>query len=314
MEDLRIYDFDFNLLYILPAYSSDSGYVTIDARQDMNDAGSFEAVIYDSELMNIIKAHKDNLLVVWGKFQGFITSYQKQGKQIRLMGMHLNGLLHRSVIPSTDTELSGDVETLAISIISKNIQWLTIGSRTSLSNAVKYATSKYITADIFLQDLFKLDGAGYQIRADVSEKKFIFEVIARHENPLILSEQNLNAYNINTTYINKDIAFGGWYKDEATEKWMYLTTGNEKSDVYMIDTVLDATTATEAKNELKNRKAEYQIEADTKNIVYGEDYNIGDIIRVQDDDSTTRQLVSGVSFKQNRGYIEQPILTDYEEV
>ena len=312
-EDMRFYDFDFNLLYILPAYTVDSGYISINAQQDLNNSGSFEALCCDAELKSIVQENKDCIMVVWNGFQGFITSYQKEGKQLRLLGMHLNGLLHRVVIPKPVTDLSGDVETLARAAVTANIPWLTLGDSKGFENSVTYSVSNYLEADKYIQDLLALDGAGYQIRADLPGKRFIFECIKPLKNPLVLSADNLNAYNFQTTYTNKDLSFGGWYEDESTKELAYVSLDSSKEGIYKIDTVLSAKTASEAMNELKKCKAEYTLEMKTKDTSCGVDYNIGDIVRVQEDGVTKTQLVSGVMKWQERGYGEQPILTDYEE-
>ena len=74
--DIRFYDFNFNLLYILPSFAVDTGYIAVNAQQDLNSSGSLEILFADNELKEIIERHKDNILVVWKDFQGFLTSYR----------------------------------------------------------------------------------------------------------------------------------------------------------------------------------------------------------------------------------------------
>ena len=122
-------------------------------------------------------------------FQGFLTSYKFTEKENRLFGMHLNGLLHRVVIPPL-SEMTNTAENIARTAIN-GIDWLTLGNLSGQTNTVTYETTKYLTADTFIQDLLVLDNAGYRIKADVPNKRFIFEVIPHIENRLVISENNL---------------------------------------------------------------------------------------------------------------------------
>lgn len=319
-DDIRFYDFNFNLLRILPSFAVESGYISINTQQDFNNSGSLEIVFNDDELKRIIEENKDQILVVWKNFQGFVTCY-RWDSEYRVTGMHLNGLLHRAVIPKTITELTGDVETLAFSAISKNIPWLTLGDTKGFSNSVGYSTEKYMSADDYIQELLQLDNAGYVITADIENKQFVFQCIKPKENLLMLSEGNLNAYDFEITYSNKEMAFGGWYQKEQPEKsdgtkpdpiWTYISLDTTKSGVFKIDCVLSSTTETDALNELKSKKSTYDILLQTHGIRYNVDYCIGDILRVQKGGLTANKLVSGISMWSDRGYGEEPVLTEWE--
>lgn len=317
-DDIRFYDFEFNLLYILPPTAADIGYTSVNAAIEYDGDGAFELVFVSEELKGIIERYRDTILVVWRGFQGFLTSYRWDSKNT-VTGMHLNGLLHRAVIPKT-AEVTGTAGSLAQQALS-GIDWLDLGKQASGAQ-VTYSTETYMTADTYIQELLALDGMGYRVRADTENKKFIFECIARRENPLMLSEENLNAYEFEETYINKELAFGGWYEKEQEDGddgerpdpvWTHITVGAAKSGIYQIDTVLSAKNETEAKNELAAKKAEYELLAKTRNITYGVDYSLGDIVRVQYNGSTVRRLVSGINMWREAEYGEEPILTDEEE-
>ena len=306
MNDIYFYDLDFNLLYILPNFGVDRGYISVNTKEEFNGSGSVEIVFIDDELKAIVRQYRDDLMVVWKDFRGFITSYQFN-KQCRLTGMSLNGLLHRSVIPQTVTELTGDVETLARSALA-NVPWLTLGEITGFTNIVKYSTDTYLTADTYIQELLVKDGAGYDIAADFENKNFIFTVLKAAENPLVISEGNLNAYNPVETYINKELAYGGWYKD-SEEEWHYLNP-DEKTGIYKIDTVLSSETEEEALEELKDFKAKSELTVETKTLKHGEDYKLGDIVRVQHDGLTVQKKITAFEMWADKGSGEQPILEE----
>lgn len=310
MADIRFYDLDFNLLRILPPFADTRGYKAIITQQNFNDCGSLEIVFRDDELKQLVEEYRDNMLIVWNGFEGFMTSDKFTDTEYRITGMHLNGLLHRAVIKAT-TEKNDTVGNIARTA-AEQISWLTVDTSTDITTKVTYGTDKPKKADEFLQNLFTAGKCGYEIKADIKNKKYVLKLINTAQNDLMLSKANLNVYNVETMYIGKEKAFGGWYKN-GDDVWSYITTDSTKSGIHILDTVLSAETEAEAQNELKRCKAEYEITADTCNIEYGKDYNIGDIIRVQENGITKRQLVSGIERYRENGYAEQPILTDYEE-
>ncbi|MBQ7794727.1 MAG: hypothetical protein IJ366_09470 [Clostridia bacterium] len=310
MADIRFYDLDFNLLYILPQYAEDFGYQSINTQQDFNDNGSVEIVFRDEELKGIAEQYRDNILVTWNGFQGFLTSYKWTDSECRLFGMHLNGLLHRIVIGIT-SETTDTAENIARAVF-ENIDWLTLGEMAGDTKEVTYSTDKPKTADTFIQELFKAGDCGYCVTANLLEKKYVLDIINTRTNPLMLSVSNLNAYGVEVTYNGKAIAHGGWYKKD--DAWLYVSKDTTRTGIHNVDTVLSAGTNAEALNELKACKEEYEVIANVRNIEYGADYAIGDIVRVQTDGITQRQLVSGVSRWQEKGYGEKPILTDFTEV
>lgn len=319
-DDIYFYDFDFNLLHILPQNAQTCGYSSINATINLNNSGALEIVFHDEDLKKIIENRVDNIIVTWRDFQGFLTSYKFTEKENRLFGMHLNGLLHRIVIPPL-AETTDTAENVARTAVS-SIEWLNLGDLNRKTNVVTYETTKYLTADTFIQNLLSLDKAGYKIRADIPNKKFIFEVISNTENRLIISENNLNAYEFEVAYNNKNLAFGGWYNEKQPDDadgnkvesiWKYVTIDNSKSGIYKIDTVLSAETKTEALNELAKLKSKYEISTKTRNIEHNIDYSLGDVVRVQKGSITTKRLVSGINMWKETSYGEEPILNEFEE-
>ncbi len=320
MMDIRFYDFDFNLLYILPPYTLRDcrGYKAVHAEPSFNGNGSFECTFNDPELKKIIEEKKDTILVMWNDFQGFLTSFKWSSKENLITGMHLNGLLHRAVIPSLE-EATVNPEQCARDSVSKNIPWLTLGDEQGIESEISYAQEKYMRADEFLEELFELAGLGYKIFADIPNKKFVFECLKSEETQLMLSEGNLNIYDVELTYINKNLAFGGWYfakqpDDEEGNSvdsvWTYITLDESKEGIYKIDTVLGSTTETEAMNELKALKSKYETTGNTKEIQFGKDYKLGDIVRMQIEGVTVRKRISGVQMWNEKSYGEMPIFTE----
>lgn len=316
-EDIIFYDMALNFLYILPPYSKENsnGYISMNVKKEYNGNGSLELLYFDNELEKIIENNEANIIISWNGFQGFVTGFQNTETEYKLYGMHLNGLLHRAVIPSLP-ETTASVEDMARNAIEKNIDWLTLAEKTGLGQSTTYETTAYTHADEYIQKLLDTANGGYEIVADVVEKIFIFKLLKPTPTSVMLSENNLNAYNFEMTYNNKTVACGGWYlqkQEDGEGEWIYLSLDNTKSGIDRVDTVLTATTRAEAQAELKEYKTEHSIKADTKDIFYGVDYTLGSIIRLQTKDVTRKKLVKAVSMWQENSYGEEPELTEYNE-
>lgn len=313
-DDIRFYDFDFNLLYIMPTFADKIGYTAINATIEFTDFGSVEITFCDDELKQIIMNNRDKILVTWRDFQGYITSYMFTETTNKLFGKHLNGLIQRAVTPVI-TALSTEMPAGYIlnTYVIANIPWLE--AETGIEGKgelITYSTDKYLTADKVVQEINESAKAGYLIKADIANKTFTYYYLGRTENSLMLSVGNLNIYEPEITYQNTDMAFGGWYEKEDgdTKTWTYITSGNTKAGIYKIDTVLTAVTEDEAKKELAKKISDYELAVKTRSLLHGEDYNIGDIVRVQIDGVTEKKLVSGVNMWNEQSYGEEPILTE----
>lgn len=320
-DDIRFYGFNFKLLYILPPYSSlgKNGYISQNTTEEFNGTGSLELIFVDDELKKIVENNKDALFIVWRDFQGFITSY-KWDTQCRITGMHLNGLLHRIVIPPVKYTAEESTTKSVCDIITDNItanaSWIFKGNVCS-SSKVEYVTEKPLPADEFITGVSKPNSIGFKVRADVSGKKFYLDLKKSSENDLILSEQNLNAYDFEQTYINKSKASSGWYNKKDTG-WTHITSTGAESNSYKshsinhIATVLSSTTKEDALQELKSLVSEMEIVLKTRNVQHGIDYNIGDFVKVQKDGIMEKRLVGGVNMWNEGTYGEQPILEETE--
>lgn len=312
--DIRFYDFDFNLLYILPQSADKSGYTAVNATIEFADSGNIEITFYDNELKSIVRNNRDKLLVVWRDFQGYITSYMFAETINKLFGKHLNGLLQRAVIP-TITALSSEKEAGYIlnNSVFPNMSWLT--AETGIAGKgekIIYSTDKYMRADKAVKEINAMAKSGYMIKADIRNKTFTYYFLDRTDNSLMLSVSNLNIYEPELTYKNTDVAFGGWYekKTDDISTWTYITNDSTKTGIYKIDTVLSATTEEEARKELSKHVSDYEIATKTKTLEHGTDYNIGDVVRVQIDGVTEKRLISGVNMWNEQSYGEEPILTE----
>lgn len=321
MNDVVFYDFDFNLLYILPPFALDTGYISANATAEFCGDGSFELVFCDNELKSVIEGKKDEIFVKWGKFEGFLTGFKWEENKSTLFGMSLSGLLHRVVFPPTKAAQTSNrtAEFIVRDMITQSCAWLNLGDEAGFTEKVEFQSDKYQTADVFVSDCLKLSNGGFKIYADYTNKKFMFICLKRRETELIISENLLNAYNFTTTYSNKNLAFGGWYEEEYTDgdgnsakRWKYISAA-EKTGIRKIDAVLSSSTKAEAEKELKKLSAQYDIEAETKDLTFGTTYEIGDIVRLQSGNVTVKKVISSVDIWQEEVYGEMPKFNDLED-
>ncbi|MBR6523448.1 MAG: hypothetical protein IKT39_02415 [Clostridia bacterium] len=314
MKDITFYDLNFNRLYILPQYTLNKGYISAYAQKDFNGVGSLEIVFIDDDLKKLIKQYRDNLVIEWNGFYGILCAYRDEPKGVRLTGESLNSILKRSVIPSTVATLTGNVEELAFDALKSVAPWLKQGESKEFKTDVSYSTDTYISADVYIGDLLKLDNAGYEIKPDFVNKQFVFEVLQSKETALLLSTNNKNAYDFSEVYINRPVAHGGWFPAKVGDEtiWAYITLNESLEGVFKKDTVLKSTTETEAWQELKAMVPESETELKTRGITYGADYVLGDIVRVQNNDVADRKRITSVIMSQENGYIENPIFSEVE--
>ena len=254
--DIRFYDLKFNLLYILPSNSGENGYISCNVTHEFNGNGKFEIVFVDKELEGVVKAYKDDLMIVWDGFQGFLTGYQFDDAQNTLFGQHLNGLLARRVIRVNNEVFNSDVESIARGFITKYYDFLTLGATTGFSNIVQFAPESYKTGNEVIPALLEKDSAGFLITADITNKKYVFTVLKSSNNDLILSENNLNAYEFSESYDNKTLVTAGWYKQktensegEITETWTCYNADESKGGIYKKEILLSADSFEKAKTE-----------------------------------------------------------------
>lgn len=327
--DIKFYDFEFNLLAILPrASGKGTGYTFLNYKVEFLGHGSFEITYISQKIDEIVEKHKDGLFIVLDDFQGYLTGFRFQGDKHKLYGKHLNGLVSRRLIPPQTITSETEFESYAKGIIGDYYDFLTVSKNSvGITNPITHETTDYVPGDEFLQALFEKVGAGYNITGDFVNKKLIFNILAKRQSPLMLSESNLNAYDFDITYDNKEVATCGKYSmvhpdtvDEDTGETIShentiedVDDNTDATGIYKIETWLSAETASEADAELKAKKPMFDIAASTRRIRWNYDYQIGDIVRIQKNGKTVQKVITEVTVSVEASRIETPTLTDYEE-
>lgn len=311
--DIRFYTLDFSDVRILPETSKSIGYTSMNAEIEFCGNGKFELVFYDDEIEQFVRDHPEGLIITWGKFQGYFTDYQFKEKERWIFGSHLNSLLHKFIVPAYS--IDGDLQEAVRDIITTYTPFVFV-SNTDGFGDVDFSSDKRGYLDTFLIDLATKAKIGYRLY--IENRIIYFELLKSQSNSLVLSKNNLNIYETQEDFSNKNVAYGGWYKKltlkaDGSEKrvWTYLSS-EDKTGIFKQDVILDAETESEAKRELAKHKLTYDTTCKTRNIEYGVDYKLGDIVRYQTKYATVQKQVSRISLWHEKStYHEEPNLIDW---
>lgn len=319
--DIVFYTLDFSDKFILPAASKEVGYISMNAKIEFCGSGSCELVFCSADLEEFAKAHPEGFFITWGNFQGYITDWQFKEREKRLFGSHLNSIIHKAVFPPQNiAESESDIKTVIYGLVNEYIPWLNVVETSETFGKFAFSKDVYLGADSFIMEYLEKAGLGYRVY--IENRALSFELLKPRNNPIMLSRNNLNVYELQEDFSNKNTAFGGWYKkteeDDGTrleeEEWLYITT-DSKTGIYRQDTVLSASSPQAAMDELSACKDEYTIACKTRNIEYITDYSVGDIIRLQQGNKTVPKQISAVElWLEGSTYHEEPQLTDFKEV
>ena len=307
--DIYFYDLNFNLLRILPS----TRYKSIIAQQDFCGTGSLDIIFFDSETGDILEDNIDNgILVIWRKFQGILTSFLRDDDEYRAVGEHLNGIVRRIVSKPYTYTTARKIQTALTNDFA--VSWLSLTDDAGDTGKYTLGSDKRVQGDEYVKSVLENIKGGYNVVADFKSQKYNMHYFKHAENDLVLSKNNLNVSSLSITCNNKNKIDGGWFCDSENENhWDHLPKYNFDATVTYRDTVLSATTLTEAKKEFAKLRQKYEITLTTKNLDYGTDYKIGDIVRLQDRGKTVKMVINSVKMWEENGYGEEPTVTKYEE-
>ena len=223
MEDVRIYDFEFNLLHI------EHDIASCNWTFHENAVGTFEMHYpLRSRLTQIALTHR-YLVAVQGGKQAIITGKQADTEGV-LYGRSCSWILTRfCVAEQFDTDSlynagtisAKDAQTVCRYIVNKATAGIT--NFAVLLNGADtfgdvYVENKGVTSVFDLvSDCLNKDGAGHEVRFDIKNKRWTFRPSKGAELPVILSDGNRNAYDTEYTEDIQDYFSGGWYEQEMQD-------------------------------------------------------------------------------------------------
>lgn len=291
--DVTFYTFEFELIGIIA--ESETNWTI-----NFNDVGNFEIHFDPEHRLTQRLMDEEYILAVQGDNQAMITGKQLLDECV-LYGRTLNYLLNKRVTPQfKSSELlesgkiaSKDIESIARYIVSeafKDVDNFELGAVAGFTEQVDFwRNTSNLTFEV-VRDCLDNGGAGHRLRADVRNKKWIFEVLKGQKLIKILSEGNRNAFDTKYTEDAQNYCSGGWYEAEQEAEegaaetpepvWTYIEK-EEKEGIYRWEGLLSGSVESEARSDLKNKTWQKKIETTTYDYILGEDYNLGDTVRVQ---------------------------------
>lgn len=213
MEDLRFYDFEFNLLCIVPDVFD------VCWELKFNGIGNFEAgIVVDDEITKKIMEH-EHMVVVQGRKQAIVTEKYFEGNKLNIFGRTVNFILSKRVVLPFNIK-NCDVENKGFKLIEKLIyeHFPEIEVRYSCEDEeIEFYRLVMYELEEVICDILERMKAGHRVIYDIKNKKWVLELLRQNENSLFLSEDNKNIYNATYRESILDYANCGVYKRDIRD-------------------------------------------------------------------------------------------------
>lgn len=212
MNDIRIYDFEFNLLHI------ESNIMSAYWVLNYNDIGTFEGTFpLTSDICNVIMKNK-YLILVQGELQAIITAYMAN-TILTVFGKTVNWILSRRTCPAFNTESlfrgeevsPGDVMVKMAQRTFADVSNFEFVNMTELVTVESYSKDTRTAFLEILKEYLDQFNLGHRVRFDIPNKKWVFEVYSGKTLPGIISEANRNLSEVSISDNAQDFFSSGWY-------------------------------------------------------------------------------------------------------
>jgi len=321
MYDIRLYDYEFNLIHI------EHNIISVNMTLKYNGIGNFEAHFPISSNITEKAINEPYLIAVMGDdLQAVITGKQASADELVLYGKSVNWILSRRVTQKFTTYnnpgMTKNYELLAREIVKNafsDIDNFVLSDVCGIEYEHDFwRNTANQTSDVVI-DLLDNIGCGHSVYYDRINKKWIFTIYEGKENNIVISESNMNAYNSRYIEDLQNYYSSGFYEKISSEsdesEWIEIVKDGDKEGIYRWEGVLYGTSLSEGKKSLNNKKWEKVIKMQTRNLKYGEDYKLGDIIRIQIElgnfKKTVSKRVSGVEiWYENNNFGEEPVFSN----
>jgi len=217
MEDIRIYDYEFNLLAI------ESHVISANWVLRFNGIGSFEA--HFSPMSDIVPLviDKPYLIAVQSNKQAVITAKQLAGDFV-LYGHTINWMLSRRVAPAFDMEklgldghLSTVVRYLAEQAFDDVANYAVEPMPTDwAADKVIWRRGAHIASEVVAECL-ALARSGHSMEYDIENRMWRFRAFTPRHTGLVVSEADKNAYDTRLSEDAQNLATSGYYDREMDE-------------------------------------------------------------------------------------------------
>ena len=345
MRDIRVYDFNFNLLTIMSDIISSSWTIKY------NEIGTYEGHFRLSDKISDILLKTPYIILTEGENQAICTGKIAEN-ELLICGRTLNWLLKKRVLPPFKTrEIFGeefkDPKTILDYVLekafisppkidesgqfientkdeAKAVQNFTLSPYTHPEKLDRHFwRNSANSTDEIVHDLCEIMGTGHRLFFNTKNKTWDFEILIGDTKSLVLSEKHLNFFDISYTEDIENYASAGWYSesidsDSGDSVWKYINSNTDTSGILYWESVLSGIGESEALTSLSKKSKNINIQGRVRNLSFREDYNLGDTLKILvtfgNFQKTFIYKVIGVNIWQNetsRG--EEPILKFIKE-
>lgn len=244
MEDIRIYDFEFNLLHIEHDFTSSNWSLKY------NGIGTFEAHFpVKSGIVPVVMGNS-YLVAVQGEKQAVVTGIQA-GDDFAVYGRTVNWMLSKRTVAKFKTEdlaqtsLAGIVDYVLNEAFIQNENYpvnnMVLNCDVTYNIGSFWRNTRNAAYDVIHDLCVRGDHAGHELLFDIPNKKWKLHIYSGEELPLIVSEANRNAYDVTVSRDCLDFATDGWYERDMKDRgeWNAATntpyisfTAADQSSIY----------------------------------------------------------------------------------
>ena len=223
MEDVRIYDFEFNLMHI--EHNISACYWTLYE----NEIGTFEMHFSLESPLTKIAAENRYLVAVQGNKQAIITGRRFDSEAV-LYGRTCNWILTRFCIyEKFNTDTLFDEGVILDKDAQKVCEYLILKAMGNIENFIFKTNNEASFGEVFLQNkdvvsVFSLvqacmeqDGGGHQVSFEPEARQWIFQLTKGKTLTTVLSEENKNVYD--SVYLEdiQNAYEGGYFEMSITD-------------------------------------------------------------------------------------------------
>lgn len=229
MQEVKIYDFNFNLI------ASDFKCVSFDWDVRFNSVGNFEGTFtYDSPIYEACRQNEFTICVQ-GENQGIVTAVNVKDHKIVISGKSMNYILEKRICLPFTTKDSGGMKS-AFSVVCDIVKKHCGDFMTVLTPPEGVADSHYTriepkSVEEVVSDILSGAKGGHFVEFDIKNKRWVFGIRESVEKELVLSEPDktlsdcdyvryLSGYASSGVYKQRPVFMGDWQADANTP---YLT-------------------------------------------------------------------------------------------
>jgi hypothetical protein len=316
MDDLRFYDFEFNLLDIR------ADFISVNHQVYYNKIGQFEAHFpIAKDLLELLS--KNNYLVcVQGENAAIVTGW-RAGDDVAVFGRSCNWLFTKRVLTTTET-VSKKAEEIARGMVLSafsDTDELVLGESLGDEKEVSIARDEPELLSDALFNCLSLAGLGNELVFDTDNKLWVYKTLKGKNLQVVLSESDRNMYGGEYSYDCLDHCQSAWYKkapesEEGDSVWACYD-GCDAKGIKRWECILSANTEDEARQGLLEKTRKGRASFGEASLLWRKDYELGDIVnlRIEKGDFirvTSMRIVGVHSWYEVGDFGEQPIMEEVD--